>query len=121
MAKIIVVEDYTDLRDFFKALLELNNFEVKSAGSLSELNALLKSFIPDLILLDAMLGADNGREMCKTLKEKYKEIFIILISANHNSLVNHKECKADDILEKPFAINMVLDKINKLLAQKNRP
>jgi two-component system phosphate regulon response regulator PhoB len=120
MAKIIIVDDYADLQEFFTSLLEMNGFEVKSAGSLSELNALLNSFIPDLILLDVMLGPDNGREICKGLKGKYKEIFIILISANPKSLDGYKECGADDIIEKPFTITTVLNKINNLLTERNR-
>jgi len=119
MAKIIIVDDYVDLQDFFTSLLEFNGFEVKSAGSATELNTLLNSFIPDLILLDVMLGTESGREICKGLKEKHKEISIILISANPRSLDNYKECGADDIIEKPFTITIVLDKINKLLAEKN--
>jgi len=117
MHKIIIVDDYTDLQDFFKSLLEMNGFEVKSAGSLSELNALLSSFIPDLILLDVMLGPDSGREICRELKKKHKQIHIILISANPKSLDEYKECGADDIIEKPFTITVVLDKIKSLLAK----
>jgi DNA-binding response OmpR family regulator len=120
MANIIIVEDNADLQDFFKILLELNHFEVRSAGSANELNTLLNSFIPDLILLDVMLGTDSGRDICKNIKEKYKDIIVILISANPKLLANYEECAADDIIEKPFSINIVLDKINKLLAEKKR-
>jgi DNA-binding response OmpR family regulator len=119
VAKIIIVDDYADLQDFFTSLLELNGFEVRSAGSAKELNAILNSFTPDLILLDVMLGTDSGREICKDLKEKHPEISIILISANPRLLDNYEECRADDIIEKPFTITIVLDKINKLLAKKN--
>jgi DNA-binding response OmpR family regulator len=117
MARIIIVDDYKDLQDFFKALLELNHFEVRSAGSAVELNSLLNSFTPDLILLDVMLGADSGINICKEIKEKHKEIAIILISANPKLLINYQDCNADDIIEKPFDMHVVLDKINKLLAR----
>jgi DNA-binding response OmpR family regulator len=118
MARIIIVDDYQDLQDFFKALLELNHFDVRSAGSEKELNSLLEFFVPDLILLDVMLGADSGIKICKHLKGKYKEIAVILISANPKLLINYQDCKADDIIEKPFDMHVVLDKINKLLAKK---
>ncbi|HTB52439.1 MAG TPA: response regulator [Ferruginibacter sp.] len=115
MARIIIVDDYKDLQDFFKDMLELNHFEVRSAGSAVELDTLLTTFMPDLILLDVMLGADNGTKICKEIKEKYKEIAIILISANPKLLINYQDCNADDIIEKPFDMYEVLDKINKLL------
>jgi DNA-binding response OmpR family regulator len=118
MARIIIVDDYKDLQDFFRALLELNHFEVRSAGSAKELNSLLESFVPDLIILDVMLGADNGKVICKQLKEKYKEIKVILISANSKLLIDYEACNADDIIEKPFDMHIVLEKINKLLTKK---
>jgi two-component system phosphate regulon response regulator PhoB len=118
MARIIIVDDYVDLQDFFKTLLELNHFEVKSAGSSAELNTLLPSFIPDLILLDVMLGVESGKEICKELKKKYKDLPVILISANPKLLDNYEDYKADDIIEKPFDIQTVLDKINTLLVKK---
>ena len=118
MARIIIVDDYADLQDFFTALLELNNFEVRSAGSAAELDIVLSSFIPDLILLDVMLGKDNGIEICRKLKEKHKEITVILISANPKLLINYKECMADDVIEKPFDMKTVLDKVNRLLSGK---
>jgi DNA-binding response OmpR family regulator len=117
MARIIIVDDYKDLQDFFKALLELNHFEVRSAGSAKELNILLESFVPDLVLLYIMLGADNGKVICKQLKEKYKETAVILISANPKLLIDYHDCNADDIIEKPFDMHVVLGKINKLLAK----
>jgi len=119
MAKVLIVEDYPELRDFFKLLLELNKFEVKTAATGAELNSVLDTFIPDLILLDVMLGGENGRDICKQLKQTHKDIFIILISANHKLLVDYKECDADDVIEKPFNIDEVLTKIKKLLQKQN--
>jgi DNA-binding response OmpR family regulator len=118
MKKIIIVDDYPDLQELFKTLLGLNNFDVRSAGSAGELNTLLQSFVPDLIFLDVMLGGESGKEICVKVKEKYPEVFIILISANPKLLVNYEECKADDIIEKPFDIHMVLNKVNTLLGSK---
>ena len=119
MAKILIVEDYPELKDFFKLLLELNNFEVKSASTGTELNALLNTFVPDLILLDVMLGGENGRDLCKRTKQTHQQIFIILISANHKLLIDYEECGADAIIEKPFNIEDVLNKIKKLLHKKD--
>ncbi|HMG83356.1 MAG TPA: response regulator [Ferruginibacter sp.] len=118
MAKIVIVDDYPDLQELFKTLLGLNNFDVRSAGSAKELNTLLQFYIPDLILLDVMLGGENGKEICMDIKEKHPTVLIILISANPKLLRNYEECKADGIIEKPFDIHMVLDKVNSLLAGK---
>jgi DNA-binding response OmpR family regulator len=117
MAKIIIVDDYRDLQELFKILLELNNFEVRTAGSANELYNLLDFYIPDLILLDVMLGGDAGKDVCKKIKEKYTTLPIILISADPKQLIDYEECYANDIIEKPFDINTVLEKVNRLLTK----
>ena len=119
MAKIIIVDDHPDLQELFKALLTFNNFDVRSAGSAAELNALLQFYAPDLILLDIMLGGENGKEICMDIKKKYPAVSIILISASPKLLMNYEECKADGFIEKPFDVHVLLDKINSLLAGKN--
>ena len=72
---------------------------------------------PDLIIMDIMLGAQDGRNVCKQLKSQHetKHIPIIIMSASPGKLNGHKEHLADDILEKPFALSDLLSKMNKLL------
>jgi DNA-binding response OmpR family regulator len=115
MAKILIVEDYKDLQDFLKLLFEINGFEVKSASTSIEVHVLLNTFTPDLILLDVMLQGENGRDICKKIKQTHKDIYIILISANQKLLANYEECQADDVMEKPFNIEDILSKVKRLL------
>jgi DNA-binding response OmpR family regulator len=120
MAKILIVENNEDLRAFIKLLFEMNGFEVRSATTGIEVNVLLNTFAPDLILLDVMLHGENGRDICKKIKQTHQEIYIILISANKKSLVNYEECNADDVIEKPFNIDDILSKVKTLLYKKNK-
>jgi two-component system response regulator VicR len=118
MPKILIVEDYLDLKDFFTLLLKKSDFDVRSASSKQELFTQLEAFTPDLVLLDIMLGGDCGREICKELKKNHKGIAVILISANPKLLLDHEECFADDTIEKPFNNTAVLDKIRAVLEKK---
>jgi len=70
------------------------------------------------MLLDVKLHGQD-RDLCKQIKEKFnKEIPVILISANPDLLKDHKECLVVDIIEKPFDIKTVTQKINIALTDK---
>ena len=72
------------------------------------------------MLLDVKLNGKDGRDLCKEIQEKFnKEIPVILISANPELLKDHKECLVVDIIEKPFDIKTVTDKINIALCKSN--
>jgi len=121
MAKILIVEDYLDLLDFFSIFLKMNGFEVNTASSQKEVQTSIDSFSPDLVLLDVMLGHDDGRNICREIKEKNKDISVILISANPRVLKKYKECNADGIIEKPFDNAEILHTVNQVLTAKVVP
>jgi DNA-binding response OmpR family regulator len=118
MPKILIVEDYPDLCEFFTLLLQINGFEVD--GVLSKEDALkeLETYTPEVVLMDVMLGNDSGRDLCKEIKQKYESISVILISANPHRLLDYEECHADGVIEKPFNNQNVLDKIQYLIEAK---
>ena len=114
MAKILVIDDSEDMRDFFSTVLNMYGYEVKTAFSL---NGELTSFKPDLILLEVMSKDTDGRKICKEIKTKNqdKNIPILLLSTTAALLKDYEQCGADDILEKPFSIYTLIEKINTLL------
>lgn len=114
MQKILIVDDSRDLADFLTVLLQLHNFEVETALSKTVLMDKLDTFKPDLILLDIVLRHIDGRELCKEIKNNclYKKIPIILLSANPEFLKGYEVCEANDVIEKPFDIKTIIDKIN---------
>jgi DNA-binding response OmpR family regulator len=122
MANILVLDDSRDLLNMIKTIFQLHNYEVRTASTRSSLMAHIEIFKPDIILMDVLLDGVNGREICKELKENddTKNINIILLSGSHEQLRNYKECKADDIIEKPFEFEDVERKI-KLLLNKRIP
>jgi len=122
MANILVLDDSRDLLNMIKTIFQLHNYEVRTASTRSSLMAHIEIFKPDIILMDVLLDGVNGREICKELKENddTKNIYIILLSGSHEQLRNYKECKADDIIEKPFEFEDVERKI-KLLLNKRIP
>jgi DNA-binding response OmpR family regulator len=117
MAKILIVDDSEAIVSMLSEILIKEGFEVDAVFSRQELihNLLLAS--PDLILLDVRLGGDDGRKICRDLKgnSSYKNIPIILVSGSHELLESFEDYNANDILEKPFDIQVILEKISKIL------
>ena len=67
--------------------------------------------------MDVNLDAEDGRQLCLELKENplTKTIPVILCSARHELLHNFKSFLADDFIEKPFEMKLLVSKIEKLL------
>ena len=71
----------------------------------------IRSFKPDLIILDVMLGGMDGRELCRDIKTSIEthNIPVVLISASHALVdINSPVCKPDDFVAKPFDIDALL-------------
>ena len=117
MAKVLIVDDNHDLLEFFCILMEKNGFEIRGASSKTEIDTYLQSFNPDLIMIDVMLGNEDGREISKNIKLSHNHIPIILLSGNPEALTNLSEYNIDDVIEKPFTIGTVVSKAQELISK----
>ncbi len=117
MARIFIVDDSEHLIALLSQILIQDGFEIETAVSKKELVNLLLNSAPDLILLDIRLSGDDGRKICRDLKANstYKNIPVILMSADADLLETFAEFSADDIIGKPFDRAVVLQKIRALL------
>ncbi len=119
MKKILVVDDAVDIVEIIEMILDLEGYEVHSIYHGYQLTEEVKNCEPDLILLDIMLGNQDGRELCKMLKSGFdtKHIPIIMISATHDiGTLAAKSCPADDFIAKPFDIDCLIKKVGHYFA-----
>lgn len=117
-SKILVIDDSTDLLEIFSMILIMHGFDVATTDKADNIDELLNTFVPDLLLLDVRLRDNNGMDLCKRINEKYnRHPPVILISASPELLKNYKEYLAFDVIEKPFDIKTVTEKINAALGQ----
>lgn len=71
MAKILIVDDDTDLLDGQRLFLEGKGYDVETAQSLADGIERLASFTPDLILADLMMEHyDSGFVFCKRVRDR---------------------------------------------------
>jgi DNA-binding response OmpR family regulator len=117
--KILVVDDDPVNRDFFQLMLSKLGFSVQEACDGIEALESLKSFYPDIILLDNVMPRMSGFELTEKLKgdAKYRNIPIIMFSAldDINDKLAGFEMGIDDYITKPFNFSEVLARIKAVL------
>lgn len=112
--KILVVDDDTDIREVIHLVLEVEGYQVSELADGHDIASAIRSFQPDVILLDVMLGDMDGREICRELKQTTAtaNIPIIMVSATHREeVIRDGGCRANDYLAKPFDIDDLVRKV----------
>jgi two-component system, cell cycle response regulator DivK len=81
--QLLVVDDHPINMKLISFLLELEGYEVRTAGTASEALALLESYRPRLILMDLQMPGMNGFELTQQLKAATatKDIIIVAVTA----------------------------------------
>ena len=117
--KIVVVEDEPDLVDVVTYNLKREGYLVSAARRGDEGLNLIRSELPDLVLLDLMLPGMDGLSICRQMKSDgaLKAIPIIIASAKgeESDVVIGLEMGADDYLAKPFSPRELLARIKAVL------
>ncbi len=114
---ILLVEDEENLHEALKLNLELEGFAVTSAfDGVSALNAVQGEYF-DLIILDVMLPEMDGISVTETIRLSNSEVPILILSAKNSSADRVLGLKkvADDYLTKPFNLEELLLRVNKLI------
>lgn len=83
MRTILVVEDYDDVRQVLKVLLESENFRVLEAASGPEALELLEDERPDVILMDLSLPGFDGMEAIRRIRvlDGFQNTPIVVLTA----------------------------------------
>jgi CheY-like chemotaxis protein len=119
---ILVVDDEEDIRRLLRRVLAENGYEVIEAEKGLEALQAVRSQVPDLILLDAMLPEVHGFDICRRIKgsKRYGHIPIIMVSAIYRGWRFAEDLKSsygvEAFLEKPFKIGDVLTLVERALA-----
>lgn len=113
MAAILIIEDEAKIARFVQLELSHEGYEVDTAadGRTGLEKALSGRF--DLIVLDLMLPALSGIEVCRRIRSAGNELPIIMLTAKDDvsDKVMGLDMGADDYMTKPFAIEELLARI----------
>lgn len=106
-ARILVIEDESDIAALVAYQLAHSGFQVRTAGDGPEAIRSLESDPPDLIILDLMLPGVSGVQVLRTLRSRKETaetpVIILTARAEEEERVRGFELGADDYVAKPFS------------------
>lgn len=120
-ANILLVEDEENLHETLKLNLELEGYEVTSAYDGKEAIQKVSNEYFDLIIMDIMLPEMDGISVTESIRVNHNEVPILILSARNTSSDRVLGLKkgADDYLTKPFNLEELLLRVDKLI-EKNK-
>jgi CheY-like chemotaxis protein len=125
MKKILIIDDDRELRDVMTTVLS-SAYECREAGSKKEGLAVLKTYKPDLVILDVMMESINaGFEAAREIKSnrKFKNVKIMVITNVDRKMGMDFKSEAgdtswlpvDDYIVKPIDPKALISKVQKLI------
>ena len=112
MNKLLLIDD--DARLVKNVLTYLKDFDYQIESAFNGVEGLekVKSFNPDLIILDLMMPGLDGLEVCREIR-KDNQVPIIMLTARgeESDVVSGLEVGADDYLTKPFSLRELAARI----------
>ena len=118
---VAVIEDDDSVRESLRLNLELEHFEVATAGDGVAGLELIDKQKPDLIILDVMMPRKDGLQTCRELRQGGNSTPIMLLTARSEEVdkVLGLELGADDYLAKPFGMRELIARVRALLRRSN--
>jgi len=116
-ARVVVVEDDAETRDFVARALREEGLDVQAAGRAEAARKLLREGDVDLVVLDVGLPGVSGFELCAEIRREGSDVPVLMLTARSDvaSRVEGLETGADDYLGKPFALAELRARVRALL------
>ena len=117
--RVLLVDDDAEIIESMRTVLQSKGYDVLIARDGTQGLALAEKENPDLVILDMMMPKRSGFLVLETLRRSRSvPMRIIMITANEGS--RHKAYAemlgVDDYIRKPFAMDRLLDSVQRLLA-----
>ena len=113
--ELIVVDDDVDYRQIVVTSLIQQGFPCRGAGSCAELEAALQDHLPGIVILDLNLGAEDGLEIARRLRD-YPRVGIVMMTTRGmiEQRLDGLAMGADAYLVKPVDMRELIGVINNL-------
>lgn len=119
MKKILLIDDDQGILDALSIFLNDYGYKViKMSGNQNAIQKKITDEKPNLIILDILLSGEDGRDICKFLKEnkEIKKTPIILTSARKDFKDSALKAGANFFIAKPFDVGELIDKVEDLVS-----
>ena len=121
-ASLLIAEDEESLREALKLNLELEGYEVTIVDNGPAVLKMVKNEYFDLIILDIMLPDMDGITVCETIRMQHNDVPILFLSARNTGADRVEGLKkgGDDYLTKPFNLEELLLRVDKLIVKNKK-
>jgi len=114
--KILIIEDTQELATGLARYLSVKNIhsELSFDGEDGLYKATTRYY--DAIILDINLPKKDGLQVCRELREKEKDVPIIMLTSrsSNSDIITWLDCGADDYLVKPFDYDVLIARLDAL-------
>jgi DNA-binding response OmpR family regulator len=120
--RVLVVDDEPRMIGFIRMNLELEGYQVLEAHNGIEALEIIRTQLPDLVLLDVMMPEPDGFETLRMLRE-FSTIPVIMLTAKgeEDDKVYGLELGADDYVTKPFGSRELSSRVRAVLRRAEMP
>ena len=114
--RVLLVDDEAAILRFLKPVLEANDYDVTSAGTVAEAIKRVAAEAPDIVLLDLGLPDGDGKDVIRRTRE-WSDVPIIVLSAREREAekIDSLDLGADDYVNKPFAAGELMARMRTAL------
>ena len=118
MARILLAEDDTSMREYLQRALQRVGYEVEAVGCGTQAMPLLERERFDLLLTDIVMPEMDGIELARRASELDPDIKIMFITGFAAVALNSEAAtaKSAKVLSKPVHLRDLVNEVHKLLA-----
>ncbi len=117
--RLLLVEDDAALAELLEFRFKSEGYEVVATGDGDEALLLAQEHVPDLVVLDWMIGGTSGIEVCRRLRrgKTTAGVPIIMLTARdaEDDRIRGLETGADDYVTKPFSPRELVARVGSVL------
>lgn len=121
--RALVVDDEENVSYLASTALRLDGWTVQASDNGQDALAAVGTFRPDVIVLDVMLGATDGFELCERLRRRAVTTPVIFLTARGSvaDRVRGLNIGGDDYLTKPFSVEELVARCRLLARRAGAP
>jgi two-component system, OmpR family, response regulator len=120
--KVLVVDDEDNLRSMLVAALKYEGYDVAEASDGNGALGLVKTFSPNIVVLDVMMPGIDGFAVVKRLRDRGDRTPVIFLTARDTTAdkIAGLNLGADDYLPKPFSLDELVARIESVSRRYSR-
>ncbi len=122
MARIVVADDDTDIRELVEFKLASMGHQITAVGDGAAAYEACRAERPDLAVLDVMMPGTSGLEAIKMLRAdpdlRTLPVILLTARAQESDVENGLDSGADDYMTKPFSPRELGERVEALLASR---